>query len=179
MLGKFTRKHKTNSRLNLARRKGGLLVVRGELSGLTGDALEDVLDEGVHDAHSLLADAGVGMDLLEDLVDVGGVGFGTLLVALLLAVGGGLGRLGRSGLGGCFGHGRNNAKSCFEKERMKFLRLWRRVVPSIGWRGVVRQKVWSRPFFDSLGIPLVSGALAATGMILHDQNHVESSHNPT
>ena len=34
MLGKLTRKHETNSRLDLARAQGGLLVVGGELSGL-------------------------------------------------------------------------------------------------------------------------------------------------
>ena len=45
------------------------------------------------------------MDLLEHLVDVGGVGFNALLAALLLAVGGGLGGLGRSLLGGCLSHG--------------------------------------------------------------------------
>lgn len=32
------------------------------------------MDEGVHDVHGLLADADVGVDLLEDLVDVDGEG---------------------------------------------------------------------------------------------------------
>ncbi len=46
------------------------------------------------------------MDLLEDLVDVGGLGFDALLAALLLALGGELrGSLGRSLLGWCFSHG--------------------------------------------------------------------------
>jgi hypothetical protein len=107
VLGEFTGKHETNGSLDLARRKGGLLVVGRELSSLTGDTLEDVVDEGVHDGHSLLADAGVGVDLLEDLVDVGGVGFDALLGTLLLAVGGFgcLCCLGRCLLGGCLGHG--------------------------------------------------------------------------
>jgi hypothetical protein len=45
----------------------------------------------------------------EDLVDVGGVGFDTLLAVLLLAALGGnlLGILGRSLLGWCFRHGGN------------------------------------------------------------------------
>ena len=107
MLGEFTGEHEADSSLDLAGGKGGLLVVSGKLASLAGDALEDVLDEGVHDGHSLLADAGVGVDLLEHLVDVGGVGFRALLVALLLAVGGGLDGLGRGGFGGCFGHGGN------------------------------------------------------------------------
>jgi hypothetical protein len=105
MLGKLTRKHETNGGLDLARAQGGLLVVGGELSSLSGDALEDVVDEGVHDGHALLADAGVGVDLLEHLVDVRAVGFDALLAALLLAVGGLLGGLGGGLFGGCLGHG--------------------------------------------------------------------------
>jgi len=106
VLGELTGKHETNGGLDLAGREGGLLVVGGKLSGLAGDALEDVVDERVHDAHPFLADAGVGVDLLEDLVDVGGVGFDALLAALLLVPGGDLlGSLGRSLLGWCFSHG--------------------------------------------------------------------------
>ena len=107
VLGELTGKHETNGSLDLAGRESGLLVVGGKLSSLAGDALEDVVDERVHDAHPLLADAGVGVDLLEDLVDVGGVGFDALLAALLLAAIGGdfLGSLDRSLLGWCFSHG--------------------------------------------------------------------------
>ena len=105
VLGKLTREHEADGGLDLPRREGGLLVVGGELSGLSGDALEDVVDEGVHDGHTLLADTGVGVDLLEDLVDVGAVGFDALLAALLLAVGGLLGGLGGGLFGGCLGHG--------------------------------------------------------------------------
>ena len=56
------------------------------------------------------------MDLLEDLVDVGGVRFDTLLGTLLGAVGGGfLGCLGRSLLGGCLGHGGNKKGGVVEE----------------------------------------------------------------
>ena len=61
------------------------LVVSDELGGLGGDLLEDIVDEGVHDAHGLLGDAGLGVHLLEDAVDVDGEGFDSLLL------GGGLG----------------------------------------------------------------------------------------
>ena len=106
VLGELTGKHETNGSLDLAGRESGLLVVGGKLSSLAGDALEDIVDERVHDAHPLLADAGVGVDLLQDLVDVGGVGFDALLAALLLALCGDLlGSLGRGLFGWCFSHG--------------------------------------------------------------------------
>ena len=55
-------------------------VVGGELLHLDDIVLENMTDERVHDAHALLTDAGVRVDLLEHPVDVGGVGFDTLLV---------------------------------------------------------------------------------------------------
>ena len=56
----------------------------------------------------LLADAGVRMDLLEHLVNVGRVRFGTLLAAL--AASGCLYGLGGCFLGRCFGHGGNEMR---------------------------------------------------------------------
>ena len=47
---------------------------------LASNALEDVIDEGIHDSHGLGRDAGVRMDLLQHLVHVHGV---ALLVAAL------------------------------------------------------------------------------------------------
>ena len=82
MLGKLTREHKTDGSLNLTGGKGCLLVVSSKLSGLGGNTPEDIVDEGVHDRHSLLGDTGIWVDLLEDLVDVRRVGFGTLLGSL-------------------------------------------------------------------------------------------------
>ena len=46
--------------------------------------LEDVVDERVEDRHGLGRDAGVGVHLLQDLVDVDGVGLLPPLLALLL-----------------------------------------------------------------------------------------------
>ena len=101
VLGQLSREHKTHRRLHLARGEGGLLVVPGQLPGLAGHALEHIVDERVHDGHSALGDTGVGVHLLEHLVDVRRVRLGPL-VLLLLVTGllGGLGGL----LGGGLGH---------------------------------------------------------------------------
>ena len=46
-----------------------LLVVVGQSGGLACHTLEDVVHEGVHDAHGLGGDASVRVDLLQHLVD--------------------------------------------------------------------------------------------------------------
>jgi len=101
MLGELTRKHKTNSSLDFAGRKGCLLVVGGKLSSLGGNSLEDIVDEGVHDGHALLGDTSVRVHLLEDLVDVRRIRFSALLSLL---AGGGLLRCLGGLLGWCLGH---------------------------------------------------------------------------
>ena len=94
MLGKLTGQEEPDSGLDLPGGDGGPLVVVGELAGLSGDPLEQVVDKRVHDAHGLGGDTGVGVHLLEDLVDVDGIGFLPLLVLLLLvSLGDGLGGL--------------------------------------------------------------------------------------
>ena len=70
MLGKLSRKEEADSSLDLAGRKGGLLVVAGKAGCFKGKALEDIVDEGVKDGHASLGDTSVWVDLLEDLVDV-------------------------------------------------------------------------------------------------------------
>ena len=83
VLSKLTGKHETDSGLDLPGGKSCLLVVGSKLSCLGSNTLEDIVDEGVHDGHSLLGDTGIGVDLLEDLVDIRRVGFYTLLGSLL------------------------------------------------------------------------------------------------
>ena len=70
MLRKLTGEQEAHGSLDLAGGKGVLLVVADETGRLGGDLLEDIVDERVHDAHGLLADAGLGVHLLEDTVDV-------------------------------------------------------------------------------------------------------------
>jgi len=100
VLGKLSRQHEAHGGLDLAAGEGGLLGIGGQLASLASEALEDVVDERVHDRHALLADAGVRVNLLEHLVDVRGVRFNALLVGLLhTGLLGGLGALLGWGLG--------------------------------------------------------------------------------
>lgn len=69
--------------LDFAGCDGGTLVVVGQTGSLSSDALKDVVHERVHDGHGFGAHTGVGVDLLQHLVDVRGVGFLPLLSALL------------------------------------------------------------------------------------------------
>ena len=101
MLGELTGEEEADGSLDLAGGEGVLLVVADETGRLGGDLLEDVVDERVHDAHGSLGDAGLGVDLLEDSVDVDreGLGSSSLRGGLL-----GSGSLGGSGLSGFLGH---------------------------------------------------------------------------
>ena len=92
MLGELAGEHEADRGLDLPGRERRLLGEAAELGGLEGDALEDVVDERVHDRHALLGDARVGVHLLEHAVDVRGVRLDARL--LPLAAGGLLGRLG-------------------------------------------------------------------------------------
>ena len=87
MLGKFSRKEESDGGLDFSGRDSRLLVVLGKSGGFVGDSLEDVGHERVHDGHGLGGDTGVGVDLLEDLVDVDRVRFLSLSSSLLLLPG--------------------------------------------------------------------------------------------
>jgi len=106
VLGQLSGVEEPDSGLNFPGGDGGPLVVVGQTGGLSSDPLEDIVDKGVHDAHGLGGDAGVGVHLLQDLVDVDGIGLLPPLLALLLITLGdgflGLARL-LGGLSGGFG----------------------------------------------------------------------------
>jgi hypothetical protein len=86
VLGKLAGQQQTHGGLDLAARDGRALVVVSQTAGLGGDALEDVVDEAVHDAHRLRRDAGVGVDLLQHLVDVDSVALFPLALLLLVSL---------------------------------------------------------------------------------------------
>ena len=101
VLGELAREHEADGRLDLAGRERRLLGEAAQLGGLEGDALEDVVDERVHDRHALLGDARVRVHLLEHAVDVRRVRLRARL--LLLGAAGLLGGF-RRFLGGSLGH---------------------------------------------------------------------------
>lgn len=63
MLGQLSWQNETDGSLNLPGGDRRLLVVTSQIGGLRGDFLEDVVDKGVQNGHSLGADASVGVNL--------------------------------------------------------------------------------------------------------------------
>ena len=104
VLGELTWEEEADSGLDLTGGESLGLVVASELATLLRDLGLNVVDERVHDGHGLLGDAGVRVDLLEHLEDVGVVRLGGLLATLLGGLLGALlgGLLG--GLRGFWGH---------------------------------------------------------------------------
>ena len=78
VLGELTWEKESDGGLDLTGGESVLLVVADESGALSGDLLEDVVDERVHDAHGSLGDASLWVHLLEDSVDVDGEGLGSL-----------------------------------------------------------------------------------------------------
>lgn len=91
VLGQFSGQEQTNSCLDLATRDRRTTVVVSETGSLGSDTFEDIVDKAVHDAHGLGADASVGVHLLQDFVDVDGVGLSSSPLLFLVASPGGLG----------------------------------------------------------------------------------------
>ena len=58
----------------------------GKARSFSGDALEDVVHERVHDTHGFAGDAGVRVHLLQHLVDVDSIAFLSFPLSLLLSV---------------------------------------------------------------------------------------------
>ena len=96
VLGELTGEEEPDSSLDLTRGDGGPLVVVSKSAGLSGDSLEQIIDERVHDAHGLGGDSSVRVDLLQHLVDVDGIGLlPSQLLLLLVSLLDGLGGLSR------------------------------------------------------------------------------------
>jgi len=101
VLGELTGEEQADGGLHFPGGEGVLLVVADEAGGLGGNLLEDVVDEGVHDGHGLLGDTELGVDLLEDSVDVHREGLATAAAGSGGSLAGSLG--GGSGAGSLSG----------------------------------------------------------------------------
>jgi hypothetical protein len=97
--GKLSGEDELNSRLNLTGRECSSLVESDELGSLSGDSVEGIMNERVHDVHGLLGNTNVGVYLLEDLVDVDREGLYSSSSGLLVS-----GRLGGFGLSRFLSH---------------------------------------------------------------------------
>ena len=86
VFGQFPGQNETNGGLDVPGADGSTLSVLSQLGGLSCNLLEGVIGKGVHDAHGLAGDAGVGVNLLENFVDVDGVGLLPLLPLGALAL---------------------------------------------------------------------------------------------
>ena len=93
VFGQFSGEEEPDSSLDLPGSDGGPLVVVGQFGSLGSDTLKEIVDERVHDAHGLGGDTGVGVHLLQHLVDVDGIRFLTLVLAFLSVLSNGLGGL--------------------------------------------------------------------------------------
>ena len=92
VLGELSREDEADGSLDFARSDGLTLVGASKATGLNGDTLEDIIDEGIHNVHSALRNSSIVVNLLQNLVDEG-----TIRVIVSLAARGISGLLGDSG----------------------------------------------------------------------------------
>ena len=86
MFSQFAGQKQPDGCLDLAGADGRLLVVVGKAGSFGGDALENVVDERVHDAHGFAGDTSVRVNLFQHLVDVDSIAFLSLSPSLLLPI---------------------------------------------------------------------------------------------
>ena len=71
VLGEFPGQEQPDGGLNLAGGDGGPLVVIGQSARFGSNPLEQIVHEGVHDAHGLGRDASIRVNLLQHLSNKG------------------------------------------------------------------------------------------------------------
>ena len=75
MFGELTWKEKFDGRLNFPGGQSASPVVSDQLGRFGGEPVKSIINKGVHNVHGFLRDSDLGVDLLEDLVDVKGKRF--------------------------------------------------------------------------------------------------------
>ena len=84
MLSELAGQQQTDGGLDLAARDRRSLVVLRESGRFASNALENIIDERIHDRHSLAGDTSVWMYLLQNLVDVDSVTLPSASAVLLV-----------------------------------------------------------------------------------------------
>jgi len=84
VFGELSRKNQAHCSLDFPGGKGVSSRVSGKSASFRSNALKDVVDEGVHDAHCCFGDSSLRVNLSQDLVDVGRIGLGSLALSDLL-----------------------------------------------------------------------------------------------
>lgn len=84
MFGQLTRKQETDSGLDLPRGDGAAFVVVSQTASLGWDTFKDIVDERVHDRHSLWWDTGIRVHLFQHFVNVNTVTFLSPLLLFLV-----------------------------------------------------------------------------------------------
>lgn len=87
MFRQLAGQEQTYSSLDFPASYGTPLVVVSQAGRFSGNSLEDVVHERIHDRHCLARDSGVGMYLLQHFVDVDGEAFLPALLAFFLVAG--------------------------------------------------------------------------------------------
>ena len=85
VFGQLSWEEETDSCLDLSAGDGGSTVVVSKAGCLSSNTLEDVIHEGVHDGHGFAGDSSIGMDLLQNLIDVDSIGFPPPPLAFLIS----------------------------------------------------------------------------------------------
>ena len=85
MSGQFSGKNKFDSTLNFSRGESSSLVESNQLGSFSGNSVESIMNERVHDVHSLLGDTNVRVHLLQHLVDIDGEGLHSSSSGFLVA----------------------------------------------------------------------------------------------
>ena len=70
VLGQLAGQHQADGGLHFSARQGRSPIVAAQSARLGGQALEHIVDKGVHDAHATLAHTGLGVHLLEHPEDI-------------------------------------------------------------------------------------------------------------
>ena len=85
--GEFSGEDELDSWLDFSGRKGSSLVESDEFGTFSGNSVESIMNERVHDVHSFLGDTDVGVHLLKDFVNVNWEGLNSSSSGFLVGFG--------------------------------------------------------------------------------------------